>query len=148
MSESALDNMDMDNLLDSTLDDLEDLPEFKPFPAGAHNVKASFSEKDINGNPAVELELTLIETVELSDPQDEMMAPGTSCSTAFFLNNEFGRGNLKKCAVPFGAALGFGTIREIVDGVKDVECLVLTTLRKDKNDPDKKYLNVKEIHVS
>lgn len=143
---SALDQMS--DLLDAQLDDLEDLPEFKPFNAGAHKVTATFTEKTINDKQAVELDLKLIETLELSDPQQEPDAPGTSCSMAFFLDNEFARGNLKKCATPFGAALGYGTIREIVEGVKDVECLVLTTLRKDKNDSDRFYLNVKEIQVT
>ena len=138
---------ELDNLLDGTLDDLEDLPEFKPFPAGAHRVLATFAEKEINGNPAVELSLKLQETLEQSDPQEEEAKPGSESSTAFMLNNEFGRGNLKKCATPFGTALGYSTIREIVEGVKDVECVVVTTLRKDKNDPDKKYLNIKEIQV-
>ena len=146
MSESALDQMS--DLLDAQLDDLEDLPEFKPFNPGAHKVTATFAEKEINGKQAVELGLKLIETLELSDPQLTPDAPGTSCSMAFFLDNEFARGNLKKCAMPFGAALGYSTIREIVEGVKDVECLVLTTLRKDKNDPDRFYLNVKEIQVT
>ena len=138
----------MNDLLDATLDDLEDLPEFKPFNPGAHKVSATFSQKEINGKQAIELSLTLIETMELADPQQEPDAPGTSCSTAYMLDNEYGRGNLKKCAAPFGEALGFATIREIVEGVKDVECLVLTTIRKDKNDPDRHYLNIKEIHVS
>jgi hypothetical protein len=146
MTESALDQMS--DLLDANLDDLEDLPEFKPFQPGAHKVVASFEEKTINDQQAVELSFKLIETLELSDPQAEVDAPGMECSMAFFLENEFARGNLKKCALPFGAALGLGTIREIVEGVKEVECLILTTLRKDKNDPDRFYLNVKEIQVA
>lgn len=137
----------MSDLLDTQLDDLEDLPEFKPFNPGAHKVMATFAEKTINDKPAVELSMKLVETLELSDPQLKADEPGTECSMAFFLDNEFARGNLKKCATPFGAALNYGTIREIVEGVKDVECLVLTTLRKDKNDPDRFYLNVKEIQV-
>lgn len=138
---------EVDDLLDVTLDDLEDLPEFKPFPAGAHRALASFEQKEINGKTAVELTLKLLETIEQSDPQEEASKPGDSCSTAFMLDNEYGRGNLKKCATPFGAALGFSSIREIIEGVKEVECVVVTSVRKDKNDPDKKYLNIKEIQV-
>ena len=138
----------MSDLLDAKLDDLEDLPEFKPFNPGAHKLLATFSEKTINDKAAVELSLKLVETLELSDPQLTPDAPGTECSMAFFLDNEFARGNLKKCATPFGEALGYGTIREIVENVKDVECLALTTLRKDKNDPDRFYLNIKEIQIT
>ena len=143
---SALDALD--NLLDATLDDLEDLPEFTPFKPGAHKVTASFEEKEINDKQSVELSFVLIETLELADSQEEKDAPGHISSIAFMLDNEYGRGNLKKCAVPFGEALGLSTIREIVEGVKDVECLILTTVRKDKQDPDRLYLNVKEIQIT
>jgi hypothetical protein len=138
---------DLDNLLDITLDDLEDLPSFEPFPAGAHQVLASFATKDINGKAAVELSLKLVETVELDDSTAKPPKAGDVSSTMFMLDNEYGRGNLKKCAAPFGEALQFSTIREIVEGVKEVECVVLTSVRVDKNDPDKKYLQVKEINV-
>lgn len=143
---SALDGLD--NLLDATLDDLEDLPEFTPFKPGAHRVTATFEEKEINDKQSVELSFVLIETLELADPQLEKDAPGHTSSIAFMLDNEYGRGNLKKCAIPFGEALGLTTIRQIVEGVKEVECLILTTVRKDKTDPDRFYLNVKEIQVT
>jgi len=142
----ALDSLD--NLLDATLDDLEDLPEFTPFKPGAHKVTATFEEKEINDKQSVELSFVLIETLELADSQEEKDAPGHTSSIAFMLGNEYARGNLKKCAMPFGEALGLSTIRQIVEGVKDVECLILTTTRKDKTDPDRLYLQIKEIQVT
>ena len=144
----ALDNMDMNDLLDMQLDDLEDMPEFKNFNPGAHKVTATFTTKKIAEKDAVELSLTMIETLELSDPQLEKDEPGTSCSSAFFLDNEYARAALKACALPFGAALGLGTIREIVEGVKEVECLVLTSLREDKKNPGRFYLNINEVQVT
>ena len=138
---------DLDNLLDATLDDLEDLPSFTPFPPGAHRVLASFSAKEINGKAAVDLEFKMLECLELVNPDEAMPKEGDTSNAMFMLGNEWGRGGLKKCATPFGAALGFTTIREIVEGVQGVECVIITSLRKDKNDPDKQYLQVKEIQV-
>ena len=138
---------ELDNLLDTTLDDLEDLPSFEPFPPGAHKVSATFEEKDINGKPAIELSFTMIEALELADPQGVAPKEGDTANTMFMLDNEFGRGNLKKCASPFGEALNISTLLEIVEQVKGVECVIVTSVRKDKNDPDKKYLQVKEIQV-
>jgi len=37
----------LDDLLDQTLDDIADLPEFKPYPAGAHRVLVSFNTKEV-----------------------------------------------------------------------------------------------------
>lgn len=138
---------DLDNLLDATLDDLADLPSFKPYPAGAHRVLATFDTKDINGKPAVELAFTYVEVGELANPTDEAPKEGDTASTMFLLDNEFGQGNLKKCAAPFCEALNLSTIRDVVEQVKGVDCMIITSLRKDKNDPDKVYLQVKEIQV-
>ena len=138
---------ELDSLLDATLDDLEDLPSFQPFSPGAHKVTASFEEKEINGKAAIELNFIMLETLELADPQSAVPKPGDVSNTMFMLDNEFGRGNLKKCATPFGEALNLSTLREIVEGVKEVECVIITSVRTDKKDPDRKYLNVKEIQV-
>jgi len=141
---------DLNNLLDTTLDDLDDLPSYTPYPVGAHKVLATFSEKEINGKAAIELEFKLIETLELADASVSPEAypkAGDTSSTMFMLSNEYGRGNLKKCALPFGAALQLSTIRDIIDSVKEVECIILTGLRVDKNDTSKVYLQVKEIQV-
>lgn len=138
---------DLNNLLNVTLDDLADLPSFKPFAPGAHRVLATFGQKEVGGKVAVTLDFKLIETLELADPQDEMPKEGDTSNTMFMLDNEFGQGNLKKCATPFGVALNLSTLRDIVEQVKDVECIIITSVRTDKNEPDKKYLQVKEIDV-
>jgi hypothetical protein len=138
---------ELDNLLDATLDDLEDLPEFKPFAAGAHKVAAKFESKEINGKPAIELSFTMIETLELADAQEATPKEGDTSNTMFMLDNEYGRGNLKKCSAPFAEALGLTSIRDVVEQVQAVECVIVSSIRVDKNDPDKKYLNVKEIQV-
>ena len=139
---------EIDNLLDSKLDDLEDLPEFKPFPAGAHNVSVSLAMKEINGAAAVEMKLKLIDTIELADPQASPAKAGDESSVLFMLNNEFGLGNLKKCATPLSVALGTTSIRETIEAAQDVECAVITALRADRNDKDKFYLNIKELAVT
>lgn len=138
---------ELDNLLDSTLDDLEDLPSFEPYPAGAHRVLASLNFKEINDKQCITLDFSLLESVELSNPQDTAPAENSTANVLFMLDNEYGRGNLKKCCLPFQVALGTNTIRETVEAVNDVECMIVTALRADKNDPDRKYLNIKEIAV-
>lgn len=138
---------DLDNLLDSTLDDLEDLPSFAPFSAGTHKCLATFDTKEINGKAVIVLSFKMVECLELADPQDKEPAAGDTSNAMFILDNEFGRGNLKKCALPFAESLNLSSVREVIETVKDVECVVITSLRADKNDPDKKYLQVKEIAV-
>lgn len=144
MSES----MNVNDLLDATLDDLDDLPSFEPFPAGAHRVKATMDFKEVPGHgTCVELAFEMIEVVELADPQANAPIPGSTCSTLFMLDNEFGVGNFKRCATPFGLALGLKNNREIIEQTTDIECVVVTSLKQDKKDAERFYLNVKEIGV-
>ena len=122
---------DLDTLLDVTLDDLQDLPSFDTFPAGVHQCTASFGTKEINGKAAVTLDFKLIETVELANTQDTAPKAGDTSNTMFMLDNEYGRGNLKKCAAPFMEALDFTSMRELVEGAKDVEVVLVSSLRQD-----------------
>lgn len=144
---------DIDDLLDGTLDDLADLPEFKPFAPGVHRVIASMELKKINDAQAVELSFKMIEVQELVDPQDEeegrKPVEGDTANTMFMMNNEFGVGNFKRCAKSLAEGLNMvgATNREIIEAVTDVECLIITSIRADKKDPDRLYLNVKEIAV-
>lgn len=139
---------ELDNLLDATLDDLADLPTFTPFPCGAHRVLATFKRND--EMKAVILDLTMIETIEYANPQDGETSPtkeGDTSNAMYQLGNKWGAGNFKKAAKNFVEHVGESGLSAIVDGVENVECMVLTGLRKDKNDPEKFYLDIKEITV-
>lgn len=139
----------INDLLDATLDDLEDLPEFAVLPPGAHRCYASLGIKEINDKQCVELKLKLIEHLELANPAEDSALPeGSESSMVFMLDNEFGRGNLKKIAKPIAAALGTSSLKDTIEQCKHMEVAVITTQRKDKKDPDRVYLNVKELQVA
>lgn len=141
---------ELDTLLDATLDDLADLPSFTPFAAGAHRVLATLETEDISAKmkkPCVELSFKYLECMELADPNDATPKEGDTSNTMFMLDNEFGQGNLKKCATPLAASLGTSSIRDTIEQTNEIECIILTSLRADKNDKEKFYLNVKELQV-
>lgn len=146
MSENTA--LDLDSLLDSSLDDLEDLPEFKPFVPGAHRALVSLDLKEVNGKKAVELSMKHMETLELAEPsRDTAPNPGDIASILFMLDNEFARAKMKKITAPLAAALGTSTIRELIEAAKDVESVVITSYRKNKEDPSSPYMDVKELQV-
>lgn len=147
MSNDTFESLGLDDLLDLTLDDIEDLPSFEPFAPGAYKVSLTLTEKVVSEKPAVEAEFTLIEVQELANSKDEAPNPGDVSSALYFLDNEIGRGKFKEIAVPLATALGVSSIRELLTAVKDVECLIISSIRLDKSDKDKKYMNVKEIAV-
>lgn len=146
----------IDDLLDGTLDDLADAPEFKPFPAGAHMCKLNWTVKPIGTSPAVELKLTHVSTQELANEGDSMPAPGDTTSTAFILKksdgtkNELAEGQWKAilASLKEGGVEGASN-REIMAASENMEVLVVTTIRLDKRDPNdiKKYTAIKSVHV-
>ncbi len=142
------DTVNIDSLLDATLDDLEDLPSFEPYPAGIHKVLISMELKDINGHPSVDVSCKLVETMELAEPtKDEVPVAGSAAGTLCMMDNEYGRGNFKLIATPIGAALGLSSPREVIEACIDIECMIVTTIKLDKNDKTIRRMNIKELEV-
>ena len=133
------------DLLDFNIDDLADLPAFKVLQPGAHKVVLNWEEKKIGDHPALELKVKLVETLELADSNGTPDEPGTESSVAFMLDNEFGQGNLKEVLKPIGAHLGIGKLAEIIEASNGMEVTVVTKQRKDKEDKDKVYLQIKSL---
>jgi hypothetical protein len=140
---------DINTLLDASLDDLADLPEYAILPAGAHKVRISVGSKQIKEHPAVEVKMVLIETIELANPaEDAALAPGAESSVAFMLDNEIGQGKLKEFLKPLAEATGIsGPLSAIIEAANGMEVTVVTKVRKDKNDPDKKYGDIVRVSV-
>lgn len=148
MSEAQKSFSSMESLFSASIDDLADLPAFEAPPPGSYILSVTLDVKRISEKDAVEASFAVVETGELSDATNKPVAPGTKFSTAFFIENEFGLGNLKKFLVPFQEHFGAANIGALVGEIKDVTISGLITNRKDKNDPDKKYASVSNITVA
>lgn len=138
----------MDDLLSKSLDDLDDLPSFETPPVGAYVLRVTTDQKEVNGKAAIEAKFTVVETVELKDPQIKPVAADTQFSTLFTLN-EFGVGKLKEFCAPFGEHFNTKNIGELVrDHIKDVTISAYVGNRKDKEDPEKVYATVKVLSIA
>lgn len=140
---------DIDDVLDGTLDDLEDLPEYSTYPKGVHKASLNMEITEVNDVEAVRAEFKLLEHIELSDGE-EPLEPGSVTSILYMTDNQWGRGGLKKVlkALRAGMDLDPGMKnREIIELAKDIECGIVTGVRKDKNDKDITYTSLKEIEV-
>lgn len=148
----------LDDLFDADLEDIADLAGFETPPAGAYILTVSTETKDINDNPAVVANFTVVETVELK-VQDETskkyrppVADGTMFSTAFILGNAYSEGNLKKFLAPFGEHFGIsgkGSVGILVrDTIKDVRIAATVTNRVSKDDEDVIYAGIKNIQIA
>lgn len=139
-------SIDVNALLDSNLDDLADLPEFVVFPAGTHNVRISWEQKEVNNDPSIELKMVIIDTVELADPTQTPPAVGSESSVLFKLNNEFAQGSLKAILKPLAAATGTSSISGVMEASNGMEVTVVTSVRSNK-EKTQSYTNVKKILI-
>jgi len=139
--------IDLDNLLDETLDDIEDLPEYKSFPKGSYKLSVTMSAKEVNDKPAVEMEMKCLEVLELADADAAAPAEGDTSSILFFLDNPFGKGKLKKAATPLAESLGASSVREIVEACQGIECVAVLKQTVNKKDADSPYQELVEIAV-
>ena len=138
--------IDMDKLLDSTLDDLADAPEFKPFPAGTHKVTLTIAQKKIGTHPAFEVGMKAIETIELSNSDETPIAAGATTSVAYMMDNEMGQGNFKKILASLASHYGAKSNRDLISEAQNAEVLVVTKVRMNK-DKTQSYTDIVELQV-
>jgi hypothetical protein len=146
MSNELNQTLSMDDLLDGTLDDLADVPEFKPFAAGAHRVTISFdATKKINDMPAIEVKLVHVETMELSDPEATPPNAGDSTNVIYILKkkddkgnvvrNELAEGQFKNLLASLAPSFPEATTnRAIMEAAQGYEVLAVTSIRENKKD--------------
>lgn len=159
MSENM--NYDIDSLLDNTLDDLADAPEFKPYPIGAHRIVMKWETKQLDDkkmqgkkNTIVTLKMKALETVETPAGSDEVCSPGQEENIGYFLVHhsspkamEIGQGAFKEIMKSLAAHYGAKSNRELMADSEGAEALVTTGLRKDKTDASKKYTTLEKLVI-
>lgn len=159
MTDQTLDAMDA--LLDGTLDDLADIPEFRQYPVGAHKVKISwnpahtidnvFNEKDKESSGLkrfVQLKTVAIETVELpAGSTDTPLEAGAPAQFNYDLTNEYAQGNFKVLMKGLAEHYGPKPNRKLLEESEGAEVVIVIKHRKDKKDKDKFYAQVENLMV-
>ena len=138
------------NLLDETLDDLADLPESKPYPAGAH-IATMFVSRGKNPGAYV-VKFKHVSTLELANPSDS--SPKPNDEAVVFLStkkkdgtaNSIGQGQLKQILLPLSGLFNTASVGEILEqGKAGVEVMIVTDVRKQAEYPDS--MTVKKISL-
>lgn len=136
----------MDALLDGTLDDLADIPEFRVYPIGAHKILMNwnlaytipnvFNEKGKEASGLkrfIALEGKAIETVELpAGSTDTPLEAGTEFRQLFDLKNEYGQGAFKEIMKALAEHYGAKNNRELIADSQGAEVVIFIKHRKDK----------------
>jgi CRISPR/Cas system CSM-associated protein Csm2 small subunit len=159
-------NATLDDLLDGTLDDLNDTPTFEPFRIGAHKVKISWeitsADKDNHKIPVIKLNATLIEHMELTNPEDKAQEAGSKTNVSFWLKkvdegklvrNDQGEGQWKDILASLRTGLNLPdttTNREVMAATEGMEVMLVTDIRKVKSKDTgeiKEYGSFKQVAV-
>lgn len=122
----------LESLLEGTLDDLAQVPEFVTFPAGSHKVTITWIMPSNDRPTTIGLKMSAIETLELNDSSATPLVPGSMTTISFKMDNEYGQSNYRKVITSLSSHYGAGTNREIMEKSAGAECLVITSLRKGK----------------
>ncbi len=139
--------MNIDSLLDSSIDDLADLPEFQVYPNGVHKVIVNFEQKVVNKHPCVELKMAAVETIELADPtKDAPLLPGTESTVLFMLDNEFGQAKFKAVIKAFATYCGTTSIKDTIEAAQGMEVDVVCKVRQNK-DKSQSYTDVTKVLI-
>lgn len=149
---------DIFDLLDESLDNLADLEKFEPFPGGSHSVNLAFKEENLNQMPAVRMEMTMVETLELANSTDVMPEPGKKVAILYMLKykdkqtqeivpNKVGQGQLKEILNVLKEQFGGSSPREIMAASEGANVAMTLKVRASKDDPDMKFNTVKAVAI-
>jgi len=149
---ASQDNFDINAMLDGTLDDLADLPEFKPYPVGTHAVVLTIVDKTapkdrVNNHPGFEFKMKAVETLELANSDDTPLVAGAETSVLYLLDNPIGQGSFKKLLASAAEHFGAKSNRELIADLQGATVAVVTRQRQNK-EKTQTYTDIVEMKVA
>lgn len=144
------------DLLDLELEELADLEKFEAAPAGSYSAQLDWERKEINNFPAVIAKFKLLETLELVDSTAQAPEPGKVVDIALILQrkdketqeviaNKMGQGQLKEILLALAPEVGGTTPAEVMENSKGSTVAITLKVRKNKDDPEITYNQLKSI---
>lgn len=144
----AQSNADLDALLDTTLDDLADLPSFEAWPAGTYQAQIiELGMKAIGAHPSFCFKLKNKGVVELTEEDAVPPKEGDETELVFMMDNEIGQGKLKEVSSGVMETLGATTFRQLKDTAKGVEVIVVLN-RKFSKEKDRWFADLKAMTLA
>lgn len=140
----------MSSLLDGTLDDIEDLPGFIQLPTGAYKVKLAegFRHKIINAKPGIDLPMTVVEVIELGNPEQAVeVKVGDVATLAWMMDNETGKGFFKEAIRPIYTFLNAKSYNEAMTNAKGLE-IIIVVARVHNKEKQRDFMQLKKLTIA
>lgn len=144
----------IDELLNASMDDLDDLPPQGVPPSGHYNLTVSFSVEEMGADKRkVPTASYVVDSInELKDESEAgEVAVGQTFREPFFVAkktgevNTFGVGSLKQRLAPFAERFGTTNIGELINQVKQVPITATVVRTVNKKNEDQYNLRVKDV---
>lgn len=139
--------------LDTTLDDIEDLPQFIVPLSGAYTLNFSgINDKEINDKEAFDCDFTVEEVHELTEEANVAegeAAPkvGDKFNLPYFKGNKFSTGLFKSDILkPIASHFQLKTVGEVVAAVKDIKVMMIVKRSYNKK-ADRYFAKIKKLQV-
>lgn len=140
----------LDDILDKSIDDLADLPEFKAPHEGVYGLRVSVEMKVINEKPAFIAHFVVNDCKELANaaevPESEISKAGDKFDIAFIVKdkdgnkNEIAEGFFKKFMAPFHAHYNEKSIKVLITGpLAEGVDITAKVSRKKRRGEEEKY---------
>lgn len=155
--------MSLDNLLDSTLEDLADLQKFEPLPVGSYRLSVNWDTPDNDEFVIVQLKLSNLECLEVPGVAEESF-PAVGKAATFHMRlqrkdgepmvwkdgtpNTQDQGRFKEvllALVPVFNPDGTLTNRQMMEASEGAEVVATLGVRASKTDKDSKFNYIKNI---
>ena len=155
-NQSGLDFGDIDELLNATMDDLDDLPPTGVPPSGHYNLTVTFGVEDIGEGDAKKKVVTasyIVDSINELKDEDERseVAVGQQFKEFFHMTkkdgnrNAFGIGTLKQRLAPHAERFGTNNIGELVQQVQQVAITASIKRTVNKKNEDMWNMQMKDI---
>lgn len=148
---------DFDSLLNSSMDDLDDLPPVGVPPTGHYTLVVSaerVTPTEADKNEYIKFSYEVEAVNEVKNPEEESQAAaGMKFSQGFSpfkkdgTVNDFGIGFLKEAIAPFAAHFGLSGIGETLQAINKVTVAASLVRKQDRKDPERFNFNLKDVVV-
>lgn len=148
---------DFDDLLNASMDDLDDLPPIGVPPTGHYNLIVTAERVDpeeAGKNPYIKFSYEVEAINEIKNPEEEAQAAvGMKFSQIFSpfkkdgTKNGFGIGFLKEAVAPFAAHFGVTGLGDVLKEINKVSVAASLVRKQDRKDPERFNFSLRDVVV-
>jgi hypothetical protein len=123
---------EFDSILNTSIDEIDDLPDYANFPDGTHNALLTLEKKQMQDEPRMVLNLKYVSSITLVSLEEEAPKAGTIASTIYDVTHPLGGPAFKKAIGNVLTAMEIKNFGEALKQIQDIPVVVTTKISTTK----------------